>query len=76
MPLILFDCDQKVQTDRIFDLFILVVKFHIFKPKLQKEKPDFNIHIHTLEQRAKIERYGSVDEAQWTQYLYILRFHI
>ena len=37
MPLILFDCDQKVQTDRIIDFIILLAKFYILKSKLQKE---------------------------------------
>ena len=37
MPLILFSLDQNVQTDRVFDLIILMAKFHIFKSKLQRE---------------------------------------
>ena len=36
-PLILFGCDQKVQTDRIIDFIILLAKFYILKSKLQKE---------------------------------------
>ena len=57
MPLILFGLDQKVQTDRRFDLIILMAKFHIFKSKLQKGKPNVNIFIHSLKQRAVIEKY-------------------
>ena len=57
MPLILFGLDLNVQTDRRFDLIILMAKFHIFKSKLQKGKPDVNIFIHSLKQRAAIEKY-------------------
>ena len=57
MPLILFCLDQNVQTDRRFDLIILMAKFHIFKSKLQKGKPNVNIFIHSLKQRAVIEKY-------------------
>ena len=57
MPLILFGLDQNVQTDRRFDLIILMAKFHIFKSKLQKGKPNVNIFIHSLKQRAVIEKY-------------------
>ena len=57
MPLILFGLDQNVQTDRKFDLIILMAKFHIFKSKLQKGKPNVNIFIHSLKQRAVIEKY-------------------
>ena len=56
-PLILFGLDQNVQTDRRFDLIILMAKFHIFKSKLQKGKPNVNIFIHSLKQRAVIEKY-------------------
>ena len=37
MPLILFGLDQKVQTDRRFDLIILMAKFHIFKSNCKRE---------------------------------------
>ena len=57
MRLILFGLDQNVQTDRRFDLIILMAKFHIFKSKLQKGKPNVNIFIHSLKQRAVIEKY-------------------
>ena len=57
MPLILFGLDQNVQTDKRFDLIILMGKFHIFKSKLQKGKPNVNIFIHSLKQRAVIEKY-------------------
>ena len=57
MPLILFGLDQNVQTDRVFDLIILMAKFHIFKSISQKGKPDVNIFIHSLKQRAVIEKY-------------------
>ena len=42
MPLILFDFDQNVQPDRVFDLIILMARFRIFKSKLQKG----NIALH------------------------------
>ena len=57
MPLILFCLDQNVQTDRRFDLIILMAEFHIFKSKLQKGGPNFNIFIHSLKQRAVTEKY-------------------
>ena len=57
MPRILFGLDQNVQTNRMFDLIILMAKFHIFKSKLQKGKPNVNIFIHSLKQRAVIEKY-------------------
>ena len=50
MPLIRFTFDQNVQTDRVFDLIILMAKFHIFKSNIK-------IFIHTLKQRAVIEKY-------------------
>ena len=57
MPLILFDFDQNVQSDKVFDVFIFMAKFHIFKSKLQKGKPNVNIFTHSLKQRAVIEKY-------------------
>ena len=57
MLLILFGLDQNVQTDSVFDLIILMAKFHIFKPKLQKGKPNVNIFIHSLKQRKVREKY-------------------
>ena len=61
MPLIMFGLDQNVQTDRRFDIIILMTKFHIFKSKLQKGKPkgkpNVNIFIHSLKQRAVTEKY-------------------
>ena len=39
------------------DIIILRAKFHIFKSKLQKGKPNVNIFIHSLKQRAVIEKY-------------------
>ena len=57
MPLILFGLDQNVQTDRVFDLIILMAKFHIFKSNLQKGKLNVNIFIHSLKQRAVKEKY-------------------
>ena len=56
MPLILFGLDQNVQTDTIFDLIIWMAKFYNFKSKLQNEKPNVNIFIHSLKQRATIEK--------------------
>ena len=49
---------RKCRLIEFFDLIILLAKFHIFKSKLQKEKPNFKIFRHILKQRAKVERYG------------------
>ena len=57
MPLILFGVDPNVQTDSRFDLIILMAKFHIFKSKLQKGKPNVKFFIHSLKQRAVIDKY-------------------
>ena len=38
MPLILFGLDQNVQTDRRFDLIILMAKFLYFQIKIAKGK--------------------------------------
>ena len=76
MPLILFGTDQKVRTDRVFDLIILLAKFHNYKLKLQKKNTIFEIFKQLLNQRAKVERYGSVDDAEWTPYTPVLSFHI
>ena len=55
MPLILFGLDQNVQTDRVFDLIILMAKFHIFSNQSCKRE---NQHfIHSLKQRTVIEKY-------------------
>ena len=57
MPFSLFGLDQNVQTGRVFVLIILMAKFHLFRSKLQKGKPNVNIFIHSLKQRAVIEKY-------------------
>ena len=56
-PILTTKDTKNVQTDRSFDLIILMAKFHIFKSKLQKGKPNVNIFIHSLKQRAVIEKY-------------------
>ena len=75
MSLILFGDDQKVDTNRFFYPIILSEKFYIIKSKLQKEKPYFKIFIRTIKQRAKIERYGSVNDVLWIPCLQALSFH-
>ena len=37
MPLILFDFDQNVQSDRVFDVFIFMVKFHFSNQNCKRE---------------------------------------
>ena len=49
--------DHSTNFQYAFDLIILMAKFHIFKSKLQKGKPNVNIFIHSLNQRAAIEKY-------------------
>ena len=56
-PILTTKDTKNVQTDSRFDLIILVAKFHIFKSKMQKGKPNVNIFIHSLKQMAVIEKY-------------------
>ena len=39
------------QVKSFFDQIVLMKKFHIFKSKLQKEKPNVNILIHSLKSK-------------------------
>jgi hypothetical protein len=46
-------------SDKIFDLFLLMAKYHIYTSKIQAVCPHFSVFLRTLKQRFTIEKYNA-----------------
>lgn len=55
--LIFLGLKDNVVTDRIFDLFVLVAKYHIFTSKLKGHTPNINVFVKIIKSRFAADRY-------------------
>ena len=54
---VIFGCDKNFGTDKIFDLFLMLAKSYIYKCKMAKELPLFQVFVLILRNRYKTEKY-------------------
>ena len=54
---VLFGCDSNFRSDQTFDLLILLAKSYIYKCKMSKENPIFQVFINILKERYEIEKF-------------------
>jgi hypothetical protein len=57
--LILCGYQENNTSDKIFDLFLLMAKYHIYTSKIQAVCPHFSVFLRTLKQRFTIEKYNA-----------------
>jgi hypothetical protein len=55
--LVLFGCDKLIVTDDVIDFLIVLAKMYIYKCKMNKELPLYEIFLITLKNRYVIEKY-------------------
>ena len=55
--LVIFGVETNFKTDHVFDLLILIAKFHIYKCRLQEKIPDLNFFKNIVKHRYMIEQY-------------------
>ena len=55
--LVIFGIEKDFRTDHVFDLSILLAKFHIYKCRLQEKIPDLNALKNIIKHRYLVEKY-------------------
>ena len=55
--IVLFGYDRFFKSDNLFDLILLMAKFHIYTCKCNNVLPNMNIFLHTLKLRYEMEKY-------------------
>ena len=58
--LVIFGCNSNLQTDQIWDLFILLAKYPIFHAKTNNGSPLIQLFVRTVKQRFAIEKHNAV----------------
>ena len=58
--LAIFGYNSYVHTDNIFDLFILLAKYHIFHAKTNNGNALIQVFVRTVKQRFVVEKYNAV----------------
>ena len=57
--LIVFGSKEQFKSDKVFDLILLLAKFHVYKCKLQDTIPNKAAFVKMLKSRYEIERYNN-----------------
>ena len=55
--LVIFGCDCRTITDEVFDLIVILAKMYIYKCKMAKESPLYDVFVTWLKDRYEVEKF-------------------
>ena len=56
---------ENVRTDRIFDLLLIIAKYHIFVSKIKNTNPNLNLFINQMKNMYQDEKYYCSVNHSW-----------